>query len=237
MKDVSELKVKQIRIFPADRIPFATLRTIIGQKSLAEHFSWSEIGANPATGELIYSAGVLQSTNGNPIVVDRLQINDRRIVLQVTGETAQASVVYSSLAGLLAGFDSSGRWKDSEPVVLVHETTCVVTMDFEWNSLLSAPLLGFAQSMMPVLTSEAAAADIIGIKCGIVFSYALKDQTIREHGITLSNKTFSVEPRVNTPLSERRYFTASPTDSDTHMDLLRKLEDTMLGKAVRKKQK
>jgi hypothetical protein len=237
MKDISELKVKQIRIFAADRIPFATLRTALGQKSLAELFSWSEIGANPATGELIYNAGVLQPATGKPIVVDSLQINDRRIVLEVAGETAHAGIVYSGLAELLARYDLGGRWKDAEPVVLVHETSCVVTMDFEWSSLLSAPFLCFTQRMIPALSSEAAAANIIGIKCGIIFSYALKDQTIREHGISLSNKPFSVEPRVNTPLSERRYFTSSPTDSDTHMDLLRKLEAAMSEEAVPKKHK
>lgn len=234
MKEISELKVKQIRIFGVDRIPFGALRTAVGQKALNELFSWSEIGTNPVTGELVYSAGVFKQKEGLPIVVDRIQISDRRIVLDVACETEQATIIYSTLSEALARFDVGQRWTNGTPIVLVHETSCIVTLDFDWNCLLSNPLLQFTRVLTDKLSSDAASARVVGIRCGIMFSYAVEDHAVREHGITLSNKAFIVEPRANTPLAERRFHTSSPVDSTTHMALIRDLETLMADKPRQK---
>ena len=235
MREISDLNVKQIHIFATDRIPFAPLRTPVGQKALVELFSWGEIGANPAVGELIFKAGAFQPKEGPPIIVNNLQISDRRIVLDVAAETEKATLVYSALAETLARFDVSRRWTDAAPIVLVHETNCVVTMEFEWSSLLSSPILQFAQVLNSRFSSDTADASIAGVKCGIVFSFAVKHASIQAHGITLTNKVFAIEPRVSTPLSEKRYRTCSPVDSSTHLALLRDFEALVMGRLRRKK--
>jgi hypothetical protein len=230
MKDISELKVKQIRIFGADRVPFAALRTAMGKKAMAELFSWNEIVPNPITGELIFGAGAFQPKDAPPIIVDSLQIGDRRIVLEVSGDSEKATAIYTALAEGLVRFDRGRRWADASPIVLVHETSCVATLDFDWRSLLSSPLVQFAKELASKLTNDSASATIAGVNCGIIFSFGVKDPSILQNGITLSNKTFAIEPRVNTPLSERRYYTFSPVDSDKHLVLLREIEALIAGK-------
>lgn len=56
----------------------------------------------------------------------------------------------------------------------------------------------------------------------IVFD--LQDQGIREHGITLNSKEFVVEPKVNTPVEDRVFFTKSPFTSDVHFELIEEFE-------------
>jgi hypothetical protein len=230
MKDISDLTVKQIRIFGADRIPFAPLRTAVGQKMLMELFSWTEFGIDRPTGELIFRTGAFQPKDSPPIVVNSLQISDRRILLEVVSETEKATLVYKALAEAVATLDSTKRWIDAVPVVLVHETRCMATLEFEWDCLFSDSFLRFSKKLERKLSSDNANASIAGARCGLVFSFAIKEDSIRKHGISLSNKLFTVEPRANTPLSERRYITISPVDSDTHLALLRDFEALIIGK-------
>ena len=55
-------------------------------------------------------------------------------------------------------------------------------------------------------------------------SYDLLDSGLREVGVRLVDKTLTIEPRIRTRLEERRYYTLSPTDSETHLELLREFE-------------
>lgn len=224
MKEITDLRVKQFRIFGADRIPFLPLKTALGQKAMIETYSWREFGENPPTRELIYNGGVFQPPDAPPILINNLQISDRRIVLEVTGNTEQAAAVFVSIAQLLERYDSTGVWKNAQPVVVTNETTCVVTLDFDWDLMFSWQFVEFSKGLTKKFSSHSAVPEIAGVKCGIVFSFDVKNPEIQRHGITLSNKSFTVEPRANTPLSQRRFLTASPTDSGTHLELLRTLE-------------
>ncbi len=229
MKNISELKAKQIRIFAPGMIPFVALRTAIGQKSLSALFAWTEVQMS-SNGELVFSSGTFQQKESAPIIINSLQINERRLILEVLGDTAQADEVYRALLESLLQFDNSGLLKDALPIVVSNETSCVAALDFDWTCLISPRLLEFGRKLELELSTKSAKAEIIGLRSALVFSFTIQDEAIRENGISLSPKPFIIEPRASIPLSERRYLTSSPTDTKNHMQLLSKLERSLASK-------
>jgi hypothetical protein len=232
MRDISELKVKQFRIFGAGVIPFGAVNTGAGHQALLKKFGFREAGINPAGVDLVFQGGTTTLPGGRVVVVDRLELNDRRIVLEVSGRSedgdAVAAVVIETIAELTEQFHGgqvAAAWRQANPIVITHETTCTVTLGFEWLSLASPVAVAYTKErVLPALSSEAAEARIKGLRFAFVVSYAAKGDLLREHGVTLSDKLFFIEPKANTPFSSRKYHTSSPTDSKTHLELVRGLE-------------
>ncbi len=184
---------------------------------------------NPS-GDLIFSSGTLQRNDLSPILINGVQINERRIILDISDDSERGFEVFAKLVEVLLQFDKSNSLKETSPVVFTQETSCVATLDFDWTSLISQKFLDFGRNLESEFSTTIAKAGIIGLRSALVFAFTIEDQIIRENGVTLSPKGFVVEPRANVPLSERRYLTMSPTDTKTHLHLLGKLEHSLKSK-------
>lgn len=229
MKDVAQPEARQIRIFPSDKVPLLRLAAPAVSEMVAKRLGGAEVvsrppAGSPIAGELVFSGGTLPAegkTGSNIIKV--LQIAERKIALVVEGTTAVANRAYELFSGVAKelGYDLG------EPLVLTHETSCVVTLDFDWTALLAPPTLSFVQGPMLASLAGPTAPAIRGLSFAIRLGYPDVPSELREHGVSLADKAVTIEPRAQTPLSERRYFTSSPSDTETHMALLRELEGAL----------
>ena len=229
MKDISELKLKQFRIFAADTLPFAALNTEIGQSALTKVFSFRSSVQNLQLREWIFEGGTLSKNKDRIIVIERMQLSERRIVTEIMGNTEDADYVYSVVKEALSHslFGGGDRWTQAEPVVLTHETSCIVTLDFDWSSLLAPGFSKFSEIMLRAASHEFASAQTRGISLGFRLTFTLLDERVKQHSITLADKPFVIEPRQDAPPSDRRYFTTSPTETETHLKLLSQLEEML----------
>ncbi len=229
MKEISELKLKQYRIFAADTLPFVALNTEIGQSLLTKLFSFRSSGKDPQTADWFFEGGTLSKDNDRIIVIETLQLNERRIVIEIVGNTADADYVYSAVKKALSHslFGEGDRWKQAEPVVLTHETSCVVTLDFDWSSLLAPGLSKLSEIMRAAASHEFAFAKTRGLSLRFRVAFTPLDERVTQHGVVLTDKLFVIEPRQDTPPTDRRYFTASPTETETHIKLLSQLEQML----------
>ena len=232
MKEVTELKTKQFRIFAADTIPFPAINTDLGRQAIVKIFSFRDATLNPPLMEWTFEGGTLAKEEKQHIVIEQLQLNARRIVIDVSGSTDDANHVFSVIKESLTHplFGSGSRWRDAKPVVATHETSCVASLDFDWSSLLNPVFLDFNKQTIATFSDEIAAAQIIGMALRFRINFNPLDERIKQNGVVLSDKTFTIEPRQEAPLSDRRYFTASPTDTVTHLELLTKFENMILGR-------
>jgi hypothetical protein len=60
-------------------------------------------------------------------------------------------------------------------------------------------------------------------------SYEPTSPVLEEHDVSLARKLLMIGPRAGTRLRERRFYTASPTDAETHLELLMSLERQLVG--------
>jgi hypothetical protein len=221
------------KIYKPDVIPFRFLCTRSAMEFLVAFLKFrdSAIGEGP---EIIFQAGTFVIENQSPIVVNGLSINDRRVVIDVAGPTEGAEAVAVALRDLFKKIEPAQEFASSDPLITTHDTECVAAMDFEWSQLVSDTVAEFA--MGPALRAAEGknTARIATLALKFTIAFTASDPGLIENGVTLSDKLLTIEPRSNTPLKDRLFFTSSPLDTESHMRLFSELEKKLSGRGKRR---
>jgi len=234
MEGVNALITRQYRVYPPDVIPFLPLVTGAGVETFRKHFRFREFSVEGT--EFTFSGGIVAISEEELIVVNLVQINSQRIIAEVAGSSTQCTVAFSIMAGYIAGMDNEHRLINVEPLLLTHETQCTVKLAFDWQELLSERVAAFLRtSTIERLTSTQARARLTGLNLRFTVQYEPTDERLREYGISHADKLLVIEPRLNTPESERLYFAHSPLDTDTHLDLIKDFEQALMTSASRRR--
>jgi hypothetical protein len=163
MKDLASLVVRQFRVFEPDVIPAAALLTGPGREVFRAQFNFREIVIpENAPGDLHFAGGMLITPgNDNPIIINYAQINPQRIILDVAGDTATTYIIYEAISAAIAQLDPRSRLRESEPLLLTHETQCVARLSIKWQDLVSDRLAHFLESESVVNIKSGPAASRI----------------------------------------------------------------------------
>lgn len=224
MKKILRIDVTQTRVFPVDRLPIATLTMPGPAQAFKERFGWART-STPTPGEIRYEGGVAQADGAPPVQIPLLDMNAQRIGFSVVGDSNSANRVFGEISAFLESIDSSGNWKGTEPVVLTQDTSAVVQLDLDWRALFAPRFLSFQEQAISKIGEKVSAEAILrSFSLSFRISFDGIPPAVAAHSITLLDKMLTIEPRINSPLADRVFFTASPTDSDTHLSLVRDLE-------------
>jgi hypothetical protein len=225
MKDIADLTVTQLRIYPADCVPLAELRVPTNASQIKDVFKFGGVQIDPFGSQVAFSNGLFEDGNKS-FTIPTLVVDDRKITAQVRGHSRTADAFYAALTTVLGSLSGVSEF---EPLLKAEDTTCIATLQMDFSELLAPALWRFIQSeAKSKLAREYGKPKSIAFKnLAFEISYEPTDSKFEEHGIALSNKLLTIEPRIGTPLSERRFFTSSPTDSETHISMLEKLEATL----------
>lgn len=225
MKDIVDLTVTQIRIYPVDALPFADLRLTPSIKAIKEAFHFANVQPDLLGGQLIFNSGTIES-RGKIVNILNLTIDPRRIQIQARARSAAVDTFYNSLTKVLESATKQAHAGPIQPLVKAEETSCVAILDIDFDQLIAPALVSFLQGEgKSKLRTEYGEPRSIAFKSlSFEIKYAPASPTIEEHDVVLMNKMLTIEPRQSTPLRERRFFTLSPTDSETHLSILQALE-------------
>lgn len=228
MKDVADLVVTQHRIYGSGVLPIWLLASQFGVDLLGDQLKFRQVTVEG--GEILGSAGVVAIPKGDDgderkaVPVRVLSLNERKIALIIDGNSSDANQAFAVIRSLMIEVDQGGRFEAASPEVFTQETSCTATLRFPWTALLPEGAATLVQGdLVEAVAEEGAPARINGVGFAVRFAFTV-DERRSDLGISLADKQFLVEPKLNTRLSDRRYFTTSPTDSETHLRLLRKLE-------------
>lgn len=222
MKDVSLLRVRQYRIFAPDVIPFLSMARHEVAEALQAGFSFRDV--RPDGGELVFALGGMTRESGRAVDIPEVRIADRKIVVVVEGDSEAADEVFEAVQQQLADHADAPRLAEAEPVVRTEDTTCVCSLDFDWKDLVSQGIARFQDELTEAASTEFAEARVATWSFRLQVGYLPREDEIRDYGVDLVNKWFVIEPRANRPLSDRIYYSESPTGSATHLRLLETLE-------------
>ena len=101
-------------------------------------------------------------------------------------------------------------------------------LDFEWITLLNPALVDQVSRRVKEFSTESIRRIVKGVSLRFTLGAMAVDERLNEYGIPLNDQQIVIEPRADVPLSERTYFTYSPCDSDTHLQLVSELEASLL---------
>lgn len=234
MKDISDLKVTQVRLYPIDSMP---LRALAIEKNITPfkttlRFKSATLGDEKT--EILTFAfmnGEFEH-QGKVHLVERLTIDPLRLSLSVFGASSVADALFEEVRKILIAAEPNGSFASTEPYLKVEETSCIATLDVNFQNLFATALLQFLQKTVRRKTSTMiASSKVQPITFSARISYELLNSDLKNAGVQLLDKALTIEPRIRTNLEERRYFTFSPTDSETHLTVLRELEKALGGTA------
>lgn len=231
MKNIADLTVTQVRIYPLDCVPFAELRVPTNATKVKDCFAFGAVQSDPFGAQLIFSSGLFNH-RGKSFNILSMIFESRKITIQLRGPSTVADALYSAVTKVLGSIMSRVGDPKFDPLLKVEETACVATLNLDFKDFVSRSLWRFVQNE---------GKESLGTKYGRPKSVAFKNLSfeiryepvnpqLEEYDVVLANKFLTIEPRVGTPQSERRFFTSSPTDSETHISILEGLEAAVAGR-------
>lgn len=226
MKDISNLQVAQIRLYPVDIIPFHMLITNSEKLQKSWNFKGLAHGVDPEGNitTLRFTDGQMKYNNGFA-TINTLLIMSRKTVLHIFGNSELADTIYRKLIAELSEYDENKMLENTEPLIKTQETTCVVTLGFSFRDIFSERVNSFLSNELKDKTSNQYSENIVfPAKFQVSVRYKPISDELLMHNIALVDKEFVLEPREKTPLEEQRFFTKSPTDSKTHLELIESFE-------------
>ena len=155
MKDIVDLKVTQIRLYPIDVLPIAA---VLVEKNLAPfkdtlRFKTASAGEAKSEGVNLELLGGEIEHEGKIHLIERVSIERQRLILSVFGTSAIADASYEEVRKAMVTADPEGPFPRTEPYLKVEETSCVATLDVGFRQLFTPPLLRFLEKAIRSRTS------------------------------------------------------------------------------------
>jgi hypothetical protein len=233
MENITNMYVMQSRVFAPDAVPYRLIITPFGTNFLRQELGFREASWNQENLDYVFQDAALEY-NEIMVPITWLGFNDRRIVIQVQGNSDAAHAAYSAVSLALAKLASEFQY--ATPVLFNEETSCTAKLNFEWTALLNPALV---DQVSKKLSELSAADDVRAITKDVTVRFAIgaaaTDSNLSGYGITRFDQTIAIEPKTGAPLSERLYFTYSPLDSDSHLRFVAGIETRLSEKVGRSK--
>ena len=230
MKAIAGMYVQQTRLFAPDVVPYRLVIAALGANRLREALGFGSTNWQENL-EYVFQDGTIEY-QGNICPITWASFHDRRILVQVFGDSGAAHAAYAAISEVLV--DLAPSFRGATPLLIAEETSCAAQLDFDWTALFNPVLVDHITQQVEGVSSEEAKRFIKGINVRFTFGIEKKSKELSERGITLFDQSITVEPRADTPLSERIYHTYSPCGSDAHLKLVSELEAKLLsGQAAR----
>lgn len=231
MKDISEIRVTENIVFQNDVIPFRHLITKSNLATFSSPFSFkdTELGEDSNANLIAVKLQLGEFKYDNKIFpIDLLTIQKRKISFQIQANSKIADIFFNTISKLLAGIDPTGLYKKNTFIFKTTETTCVVTLNFDYRDIFSKKMNAFLNNKVSkactTVIGDIAKVQVFPRSLAFNVNYIVTDKKLLDSKITISPKLLVIEPRVGVPLEERRFYTSSPTDSETHLRLIEQLE-------------
>lgn len=235
LKNIVDLVVNQIRIFPVDVIPLGLINTKSCVERIRETLSISEVGVLPSIegkDVMVFRKGELKEDN-ELVVINKVEVDLRRIIIEVAGPSKAGNKVYELFVSSLAAFTNVDLESLHSPLLLAETTRCVVTLEFTFEELFNRSFAEFlSKKVEKEATNNVAEGSVRPLAAIAEISYRIKDENLVSNRISMNPKQLTIAPRPGAPLDEKKYVISSPFNSDTHIKLIEELNRAITGTGV-----
>ena len=229
MRNIRLIKTTQVMIFPADDIDFYSINRDSSIKKIQSQFSLQRLqipGHIPiqVQPQVVFQNGEFKFNN-MLYNIEQLVIEERKIMIIILAETEISNAFFQELSILLKSIDNRINIGTYMPLITTYETVCVSSLDLEFGYFLQKIDHNKLHTIIAEKNSHGATVKIIPSSIKFQIRYYDIPAKLKNNKITISDKSLILELREMTDPSDHIFFSASPTDSDTHFKLLELLEE------------
>jgi hypothetical protein len=228
MKDIKELTVQLVKIFPVDYIPYTHLFRpdfIAHMKKkylFTKHQMPFEYIPKDTPNLLIFLNGEYLCGEKR-MIINRLNFEDRKIILEAMASSEVSGEIFSAIAEDIKTFDPTNRFDPSDASFESEKTSCILSLDVHYMSIYSEKMKTFINSSFAPLL-EHKYFEIRPKRMRFEVEFEPDINLAKEERITLAPKDLTIEPRLGQRLNTKMFYSESPFDSDTHLKLLEEFE-------------
>lgn len=222
MPEILQVFTIERRLFAPEVIPWPYLITQSNQQRLRERYKFSEVvqAVDPQGNPQIVATVGEFSAGGLVQAIEQFTLGPIAIQFQISADSDKADQFFDDLKTLLTEIDPRARFGEGRERAKTYQTIAIVKLSVPFDALLSEGLQRYISEVAsPRLDLPDAKAEVILEHLSWSVRYAT--QSI---DFLYLPKVLTIEPRRGSALSERLYYTQSPTDFRTHKELLRILE-------------
>jgi len=234
MKEIRDLKVTQIRIFPVDEIALKSFLRDSALKRIKDTYKLKQSppvffdAISPEFKNIILDNGEYKFKD-RIYLIDQLKIEERRILIRMSAHSEIVDNFFKNLSNLLIELDLREKKPEFKPIVKAEETSCVVKLDFCIKDIFKqTPLNDFDDYIAKTTQAKYYEVEVIPTTLKFKLSYLKLPDSFKRQKVTFNDKDFIIEIRDRTSYNEQIYFTFSPIDSETHFQLLEELEKRII---------
>ena len=227
MKEIKDIAVVQIRIFPEDSIPYQLLGLPGKLKELKDKFKFAADDIpfplyQLDTPKVILLRGGELIIENKTVLITLLAFDGRKITLEVAGRSNEADRVFLELANFITSMVERELLSEQRVLTKTEETECTLKLNVDYWEIFSDKMKGFIRNELYQMF-ERPIVSLAPKKLSFEVIYE-QDPSLQRHNISYSPKNFVVEPRANVPLEDKTFYTHSPFDSETHLKLVESFE-------------
>ncbi len=240
MKNIQSLHVTQIRIFPEDTIPYQIFSLPDRIKQLKEryHFAGEEIPiplqlpGSPKV--IIFQMGEVKIGDSST-VIDRLQFEGRKMVLEVASSSSVGDKVFLDIADFINEMAGNVSVNEEKSITKTEETKCIANLEIDYWNVFSDKMKGFVKGdLQKAFDRPVFATNPSKLTFEVIFDQDI--DLFRRHRINFAPKPLTIEPREGIPFDDNVFYTCSPFNSEVHLRLVETFESLFKAESGRKKQ-
>jgi len=221
---IHHTSIHQILLYRFDDIPRSRIiqKRVLAEISALFEFSEVQVDENRYA---IAQAGIFRD-EGNEYPINRLVIEERRILLDMEAKSTNADLVISKLCQLLGSLTNRVDTTFLQPILKAEESEIIARMEFPFHKLISPKLLKLLKSeALPAMSLDLAQAVITPFQLTFLVQYRTEGLELDDYRILLNRKDFLIGPRPGFPITDQLYYSKAPLNTKSHLELLSNLEE------------
>lgn len=174
---------------------------------------------------IVLTNGVFEA-DGGQVAIPRIQIEPRKLIIDVDGSSNDTLPVYQSVRSALAELASDFSEEFLDPILVAMETSLISHLQFSIDKLISKDLINLAKEFVEDHhIYESAKARVNPSLVTFEVDYLVSDFRLSDYRIGLSRKQLTIGPLKGYPIEDQIFESKAPMDTDTHERFLVSLED------------
>ena len=223
MKDLTKLKVKEIRVFREDVIPIEHFYTSQFMNSILQLFKFKSVDPVLDQNKNIFAINFYGGEFEKNKIIESLVIEARRILFTILSDSNSTNLFYEKLQNII--IDVVPELKKTKPIIKAEESSCIVTLGVNFKEIFSAKFLKFLDNdVSRRLAFKEGKLELFPDNFNARIKYFATTKKLRDYGVAISDKKLTIKPVKNTPLKDRVFFISAPTDSNGLIEIIKEFE-------------
>ena len=228
MNAIKQIKTTIITIFQVDDIDIHSLKRDSAIQKIQDNFQLKKLQL-PGQIAIPLNQIILQhgeyKYNAKSYTLDQIIIEERKITINILSNSEIADCFFEDLVKILKSIDTREHVGTYEPLIKTYETACVLKLNFSLDKAIKNINHRELNKVISENNSHGATITLIPSALKFQIQYSDIPEKLEKNKISISDKAFFIELREMTDPYDKIYYTTSPTDTRTHLTLLKTLEE------------